>query len=71
MFSDQNTTPRDIHIRNQHQIPSIMDILEYLISKKHFFGHRPPPGGLPRAEVRKFLFEIEQKNRLSVCIRMC
>ena len=36
MFSDKETTPRDIHIRNQHQILSIADILEYLISKKNF-----------------------------------
>ena len=36
MFSDQKTTPHGIHIRNQHQILSIMDILEYLISKKNF-----------------------------------
>ena len=39
MFSDQKTTPRGIHIQNQHQILSIVDILEHLISKKQFFGH--------------------------------
>ena len=34
----QKATPHGIHIRNQHQILSnvIMDILEYLISKKNF-----------------------------------
>ena len=36
MFSNQKATLRDIHIRNQHQIRSIVNILEYLISKKNF-----------------------------------
>ena len=69
MFSDQKTTPHGIHIRNQHQILSMMDILEYLISKKTFWSLIP--GGLRGPQVNKFFFEIKQKNHLIVCIRLC
>jgi hypothetical protein len=37
-FSDQKSEMRDIHIRNQHKILSIVRILEYLILKKKIFG---------------------------------
>ena len=71
MFSDQNATPHGIHIRNQHQILSIMDTLEYLISKKIFWSLTPFPGGLRGPQVKKFFFAIKQKNHLTVCIRLC
>ena len=34
----QKATPQDIHILNHHQILSIVDILEYLISKNIFWS---------------------------------
>ena len=41
MLSDQKTTRHGIHIRNQHQILSIVNILEYLISKENFLAIDP------------------------------
>jgi hypothetical protein len=37
LYSGQKTTPRDIHLRNQHQILSIVDILQCSSSKNKFF----------------------------------
>lgn len=38
-ISDRNTELRDVYIRNQHQILTIVDILEWWKSKKQIFVH--------------------------------
>ena len=58
-FRTKKTTPCDIHIRNQHQILSIVDILEYLISKENFLVIDPLPGGLRGPhQVKKFFLTL-------------
>ena len=39
--------------------------------KKNFWSLTPFPGGLRGSQVKKLLFEIKQKNHLTVCIRLC
>ena len=62
MFSDQKTTPHGIHIRNQHQIMSIMDILEYLISKKNFLITNPPLVDCVGPKSKNFFSKLNRKT---------
>ena len=68
-FQTQKMMMWAIHIRNEHKMRSIVDVLECSNSKKTFFAHRSSPVRCISTKSKTF-FEIEQKRHLVLYIMM-